>query len=354
MAANGPPLQLPFGPNPHLPTLTLAGNPEPTLNPRLRKRTKTGCLTCRKRRVKCGEERPTCGNCIKSKRHCEGYSQRVVFKPPIEGGPGGSASTIPFHTGALPNAQPPFPRPAPFPGEQIYSSVQDQQPQYGIPIDDHGQPIPFSAQLGVFSGQTPQFQLPQSFTLPVISPQPNNFNSVPPALQSSNTLQSITSPIDQAFAQSQVSSLTTPVSSSSQYQYVSSPNFDQGFLQGQEPPTPLSAIRPDIKPIKLEPSIPTPPSTFSDSGDFQSSQPTATEYPWGQSGSVYSHENYRPAAFNTQTSGWTDPHTAFEQKPGISREFSGKTYVHLFARAYPGLLYPPFVEMLTGLLQERH
>lgn len=47
-----------------------------------RKRTKTGCLTCRKRRIKCGEERPTCRNCTKSKRICEGYSQRVVFKPP--------------------------------------------------------------------------------------------------------------------------------------------------------------------------------------------------------------------------------------------------------------------------------
>ena len=46
-----------------------------------RKRTKTGCLTCRKRRIKCGEERPICNNCIKSKRPCEGYSQRVIFKP---------------------------------------------------------------------------------------------------------------------------------------------------------------------------------------------------------------------------------------------------------------------------------
>ncbi|TVY32525.1 putative transcriptional regulatory protein, partial [Lachnellula occidentalis] len=48
-----------------------------------RKRTKTGCLTCRKRRIKCGEERPTCQNCTKSKRQCEGYNQRVVFKDPL-------------------------------------------------------------------------------------------------------------------------------------------------------------------------------------------------------------------------------------------------------------------------------
>lgn len=38
---------------------------------------------CRKRRIKCGEERPTCLNCIRSKRHCEGYNQRVVFKDPL-------------------------------------------------------------------------------------------------------------------------------------------------------------------------------------------------------------------------------------------------------------------------------
>ncbi|OLN95538.1 putative transcriptional regulatory protein C15D4.02-like protein 1 [Colletotrichum chlorophyti] len=48
-----------------------------------RKRTKTGCLTCRKRRIKCDEGRPTCNNCIKSKRLCEGYNQRVIFKDPI-------------------------------------------------------------------------------------------------------------------------------------------------------------------------------------------------------------------------------------------------------------------------------
>ena len=68
-----------------------------------RKRTKTGCLSefgprwcitfsdinltvdvaCRKRRIKCGEERPTCANCIKSKRPCEGYAPRVIFKDPL-------------------------------------------------------------------------------------------------------------------------------------------------------------------------------------------------------------------------------------------------------------------------------
>ncbi|KAF2469656.1 uncharacterized protein BDR25DRAFT_46870 [Lindgomyces ingoldianus] len=76
-------------------------------NPKMRKRTKTGCLTCRKRRIKCGEERPTCANCIKSKRQCEGYNQRVIFKPPIGDWPNhpGAVSTLQYHSSMLPGAR---------------------------------------------------------------------------------------------------------------------------------------------------------------------------------------------------------------------------------------------------------
>lgn len=45
-----------------------------------RKRTKTGCLTCRKRRIKCDEEKPACRRCVKSKRCCEGYNNKAVFR----------------------------------------------------------------------------------------------------------------------------------------------------------------------------------------------------------------------------------------------------------------------------------
>ena len=47
--------------------------PNPTLLKRKRafsKRSKTGCLTCRERRIKCDECRPMCKNCEKSKRSC--------------------------------------------------------------------------------------------------------------------------------------------------------------------------------------------------------------------------------------------------------------------------------------------
>ena len=63
---------------------------------------------CRKRRIKCGEERPTCANCIKSKRSCEGYAPRLVFKDPLEAfrpgwaakGSGTQYATIPTQNGA--------------------------------------------------------------------------------------------------------------------------------------------------------------------------------------------------------------------------------------------------------------
>ncbi|BFZ54333.1 hypothetical protein PYCC9005_001367 [Savitreella phatthalungensis] len=56
-----------------------AGSPEDRSR-ETRKRTKTGCKTCRKRRIKCDEEKPACRRCIKSKRQCEGYSTKAVFR----------------------------------------------------------------------------------------------------------------------------------------------------------------------------------------------------------------------------------------------------------------------------------
>lgn len=73
---------------------------------KIRKRIKTGCLTCRKRRIKCDEGRPSCANCIKFKRGCEGYNQRVIFKSPIGDWPNhpGVASTIQYHQSILPSS----------------------------------------------------------------------------------------------------------------------------------------------------------------------------------------------------------------------------------------------------------
>ncbi|KAI8154970.1 Aspercryptin biosynthesis cluster-specific transcription regulator atnN [Colletotrichum sp. SAR 10_86] len=45
---------------------------------------RTGCITCKRRRVKCDEAKPTCHNCIKRKVPCEGYitEPRASKTPP--------------------------------------------------------------------------------------------------------------------------------------------------------------------------------------------------------------------------------------------------------------------------------
>ncbi|KAF2456523.1 hypothetical protein BDY21DRAFT_53124 [Lineolata rhizophorae] len=52
--------------------------PEPMLQDRrgsVFHRTKTGCSTCRERKVKCDEKRPFCTQCLRRKHHCPfGYS----------------------------------------------------------------------------------------------------------------------------------------------------------------------------------------------------------------------------------------------------------------------------------------
>ncbi|ANB11268.1 hypothetical protein AWJ20_4071 [Sugiyamaella lignohabitans] len=48
----------------------------------IKRRTKTGCITCRKRRIKCDERHPTCLNCEKSKRVCIGYDP--VFRNQVD------------------------------------------------------------------------------------------------------------------------------------------------------------------------------------------------------------------------------------------------------------------------------
>ena len=38
-----------------------------------------GCTTCRRRKIRCGQERPHCANCIQTGRLCEGYDRFPVF-----------------------------------------------------------------------------------------------------------------------------------------------------------------------------------------------------------------------------------------------------------------------------------
>ncbi|EEP80849.1 conserved hypothetical protein [Uncinocarpus reesii 1704] len=45
-------------------------------------RTKTGCMTCRRRKKKCDEQHPACNNCIRGNFPCEGYSARSTWQKP--------------------------------------------------------------------------------------------------------------------------------------------------------------------------------------------------------------------------------------------------------------------------------
>ncbi|KAI9833578.1 MAG: hypothetical protein M1826_007192 [Phylliscum demangeonii] len=111
-----------------------------------RKRTKTGCLTCRRRRIKCGEERPICSNCIKSKRNCEGYNQRVIFKSSMTeyrlgplGGPPDLSDPHP-HDGVSGPAQL-SPYDLSLAEQGPYASIAPRPPHpYGYPLPDSAGP----------------------------------------------------------------------------------------------------------------------------------------------------------------------------------------------------------------------
>ncbi|KAB2101530.1 hypothetical protein AG0111_0g10586 [Alternaria gaisen] len=93
----------------------------------IKRRTKTGCLTCRKRRIKCDEAHPMCRNCQKSKRECLGYDP--IFKQqsgPAQIQPAPNSAPAPHATSA----------PAPAPSSSNYS--QSPVPQGYAPASSAG------------------------------------------------------------------------------------------------------------------------------------------------------------------------------------------------------------------------
>ncbi|KAL4892136.1 hypothetical protein BDV59DRAFT_58119 [Aspergillus ambiguus] len=116
----------------------------------VKRRTKTGCLTCRKRRIKCDEGHPVCRNCVKSKRECLGYDPVFKQQPTpsaIQPAPNPhpslvvnpqdpAASTPPTTTSSYPAAPPGY-VPAvsqPFAPSESPSTSTDQY-NYGASID---------------------------------------------------------------------------------------------------------------------------------------------------------------------------------------------------------------------------
>ncbi|TVY82505.1 Beauvericin cluster-specific repressor BEA4 [Lachnellula suecica] len=49
-------------------------------------KTRTGCFTCKIRRVKCDEAKPACRRCASTGRKCDGYAQDVTISSPDSGG----------------------------------------------------------------------------------------------------------------------------------------------------------------------------------------------------------------------------------------------------------------------------
>ncbi|KAK8079002.1 hypothetical protein PG994_002809 [Apiospora phragmitis] len=89
----------------------------------IKRRTKTGCLTCRKRRIKCDEQHPVCKNCQKSKRDCMGYDP--IFKQQQQQQHPTSIQPAPNNHSILPSASvpsndPPLPPPTAPPRSEIH------------------------------------------------------------------------------------------------------------------------------------------------------------------------------------------------------------------------------------------
>ncbi|GAB1318581.1 Negative acting factor [Madurella fahalii] len=95
----------------HDPRIALSGGRH---KKEIKRRTKTGCLTCRKRRIKCDEAHPTCNNCKKSKRECLGYDPifkqqqgPAAIQPAPTSQPSASATVVPTPT--VPSSSAPHP-----------------------------------------------------------------------------------------------------------------------------------------------------------------------------------------------------------------------------------------------------
>ncbi|KAL2811278.1 hypothetical protein BJX63DRAFT_399578 [Aspergillus granulosus] len=82
---------------------------------RAHRKSRNGCLECKRRHVKCDERQPVCSNCTTSQRVCE-YGSRFLSaypRSPLPGRVGQSASPAPASGGASPESQGPSSAPVP-------------------------------------------------------------------------------------------------------------------------------------------------------------------------------------------------------------------------------------------------
>ncbi|EFQ35692.1 hypothetical protein CGRA01v4_06069 [Colletotrichum graminicola] len=147
----------------------------------IKRRTKTGCLTCRKRRIKCDEAHPTCNNCKKSKRECLGYDPIFKQQPgPSAIQPAPNTQRVPTPTiPSVPSSVPPTVPTVP---------STPAAPSVPVPVSSSN---PYGAQPAV---------LPSSYNPPV----PSSHSPLDPALSSTassvktETTYDFAAPIDPA------------------------------------------------------------------------------------------------------------------------------------------------------------
>ncbi|KAF7884393.1 uncharacterized protein EAF02_004729 [Botrytis sinoallii] len=139
----------------------------------IKRRTKTGCLTCRKRRIKCDEQHPACRNCQKSKRECLGYDP--IFKQ--QPGPAAiqpAPSSAPSQSSSIATANP------------YGNQPQMLQSGYGVPASmayDPALTAPSAGQHYDYSSAIDP-NLEAAAPIPIVS----SFHNAPPAQRSIDDL----------------------------------------------------------------------------------------------------------------------------------------------------------------------
>ncbi|KAF4928885.1 putative maltose O-acetyltransferase [Colletotrichum viniferum] len=129
-------------------------------------RTKTGCMTCRRRKKKCDEQKPECSNCIRGGFVCAGYppqrnavwqkSDNKATAIPLESK---DPSYVPPGAYGMPQSQPPQSQPQPQPQAQPQSQPPTQpqhqsQPPHQ-PQPQHPQQAPYGTQPAVGQRREP-------------------------------------------------------------------------------------------------------------------------------------------------------------------------------------------------------
>lgn len=163
---------------------------------------------CRQRRIKCDEGKPVCNNCIKSKRNCQGYNQRLTFKEPQLG-------AYQNHPSFFGHSHPVFPPQGP--GTLIAAQVAVPNP--------------------------PRSSLAQGNPLPVIAPRPPEFYQFDGVFHSAPGRQDLYLPPNHPGSTTGASSLSLSPTQFNQHQFSPqqfSPN-NGAFFHHPNIPTPTSA-----------------------------------------------------------------------------------------------------------------